>query len=129
LTAYVAFGTSIVAPCEGVVAARENSKPDMPVGQMDPDNPAGNFVALQCGEVVVVLAHLQQGSVPLQVGTVVRAGQQIGRIGNSGNTSEPHLHIHAVRGRFTSLDALLFEGSGVPLTFDGRFLLRGDSGH
>jgi murein DD-endopeptidase MepM/ murein hydrolase activator NlpD len=45
----------------------------------------------------------------------VKEGQRIGRVGNSGNTSEPHLHIHAER-----------DGAGVPLRFDGRFPVRND---
>ncbi|TMZ49982.1 M23 family metallopeptidase, partial [Klebsiella pneumoniae] len=46
-------------------------------------------------------------------GDVVREGQLLGTVGNSGNTSEPHLHIHAEK-----------DGEGVPIRFGGRFLVR-----
>jgi len=41
----------------------------------------------------VVLAHLKQGSVTVQVGDVVRRGEPLAAIGNSGHTSEPHLQM------------------------------------
>jgi hypothetical protein len=51
----------------------------------------------------------------------VRTGEKIGLVGNSGNSTEPHLHIHA---RSVDASASLNEGDGVPLLFDGRFLVR-----
>lgn len=53
----------------------------------------GNHVTIRgaSGEYAVV-AHLQQGSVTARIGTTVRAGEQIARCGNSGNSSEPHVH-------------------------------------
>ena len=57
----------------------------------------------------------------LAMGDSVAAGQALGRVGNSGNSSEPHLHIHAVRaGTGSALD-----GEAVALTFGGRFPVRG----
>lgn len=74
------------------------------------------------------VAHLQQGSLAASTGSAVTGGQPLGRIGNSGNTSEPHLHLHAVRGLFTDMDALLYGGEGRPLTLDGAWLVRGKFG-
>ena len=54
-----------------------------------------------------------QGSVAVDGGSVINQGVPIGEVGNSGNTSEPHLHIHAIQ-----------NGSGIPITFNGRFLVR-----
>lgn len=68
----------------------------------------------------VVLAHMTEGSVAVGEGQEVEEGQFLGRVGNSGNTSEPHLHIHAVR---TGSGSIL-EGEGVPVLFDGRFPVR-----
>ncbi len=47
----------------------------------------------------------------------------IGQVGNSGNTSEPHLHIHAERG---GEPGGILDGSSVPITINGRFLVRGN---
>lgn len=58
----------------------------------------------------VELAHLQKGSVRVETGDPVKMGQSIALVGNSGNTSEPHLHIHAVDPT---------SGKAIPLTIDG----------
>lgn len=62
---------------------------------------SGNCLYIQHGSEVVLYAHLDTGSIPksLQaVGAAVTAGQFIGRVGNTGNSTAPHLHIHAIRG-------------------------------
>ena len=92
-----------------------NTSPDLTPPHSDPAHPVGNHVALACDghDAIVYLAHMQEGSVLVQTGDEVQTGQPLGKVGNSGNTSEPHLHIHAE-----------LDGKGVPLTFDGRFLVR-----
>ncbi|WP_406190904.1 M23 family metallopeptidase [Streptomyces griseus] len=55
----------------------------------------GNHVVLDLGDsTYAVYAHLQRGSLRVRPGDRVRAGQRLGRVGNSGNTTEPHLHFH-----------------------------------
>jgi peptidase M23-like protein len=54
----------------------------------------GNFVMIEGAPGVAVYAHLRSGSVSCQVGRDVAAGAQIGVIGNSGNSTMPHLHFH-----------------------------------
>ncbi|GAA1865726.1 M23 family metallopeptidase [Actinomadura bangladeshensis] len=55
----------------------------------------GNSVTLDLGGgVYAVFAHLRRGSVRVAKGDRVRAGDVLGEVGNSGNTSEPHLHFH-----------------------------------
>jgi murein DD-endopeptidase MepM/ murein hydrolase activator NlpD len=95
---YFAFGHRVVAPAAGVVVeARDGVRDNQPQVEIEnPDAPAGNHVMLALGPGRhVLLAHLRQGSVRVQPGQRVRAGQVLGRVGNSGNTSEPHLHVHA----------------------------------
>lgn len=54
----------------------------------------GNHVILDLGDGVYALyAHLQRGSVAVHEGDRVRTGQPVGRCGNSGNSSEPHVHF------------------------------------
>jgi murein DD-endopeptidase MepM/ murein hydrolase activator NlpD len=72
--------------------------------------------------VNVLLAHLMEGSIKVGEEDEVVEGQIIGQVGNSGNTSQPHLHIHAERGR--DEDKQILEGNGVPITFGGRYLVR-----
>jgi peptidase M23-like protein len=112
---YAIWGAEVVSPCEAVVKEIVDGLPDQAPPRRDSGNPAGNHVVLECEGVTVLLAHLQQGSICVRRGDPVQPGQMLGRIGNSGNTTEPHLHVHAER-----------NGKGIPLRFDGRFLVRND---
>jgi hypothetical protein len=113
---YAVWGAEVVSPCDGVVAAAADGLPDRPPPERDPSHPPGNHVVIRAQNAEIVLAHLQEGSVRVTVGEQVRAGQPIGLVGNSGNTTEPHLHIHAESPA----------GTGAPITFGGRFLVRND---
>lgn len=128
---YRIFGKPVLAPCAGTVAAAVDGLPDMPVPEYDRAHLAGNHVMLACGDVHIVMAHFKKGSVRVKPGDVVQSGQPIGAVGNSGGSNEPHLHIHAQRPG--PPDAPM-GGDPLPMTFDGRFLVRGDridltSGH
>lgn len=120
---YTTFGTPLLAPCTGTVAVVVDGLPDMPVPEMDREHLPGNFVVIDCGGFAVALAHLRQGSVLVEEGAQVQVGDPLGEMGSSGNSSEPHLHIHAQRG---IPDAAPFGGEPLGLTIDGRFLVRND---
>lgn len=126
LNAYAIYGTPVLAPCEGEVLATRSDLPDQKPMEMDPDNLLGNYITLYCHDLTILLAHLRQDSLSVEAGDRVTAGQPIAEVGNTGNTSEPHLHIHAVEGRVTDHDELAFEGKGMPMTFGSRFLKRND---
>jgi hypothetical protein len=121
--AYLSFGRAVLAPCDGRVVRAVDGLPDMPVPERDRAHPAGNHVILESGDVHVVLAHFERGSLRVGVGDRVAVGQEIARVGNSGGSDEPHLHVHAQRpGR----PGEPFAGDPVPMRFGGRFLVRGD---
>lgn len=121
ITAFAIYQTPVYAPCAGSVAAVVYNLPDQLPGHFDRDNLAGNYVALECGGIVVYLAHLSTGSLTVGVGDVVDPETMLGLSGNSGNSSEPHLHIHAEEGAYRGV----FSGSpGVAITFGQRFLVR-----
>ncbi|MGN7762452.1 peptidoglycan DD-metalloendopeptidase family protein [Paenibacillus sp. 22594] len=96
---YYAFGKNVTAPADGIVVSFANDVPDnSPVGVMNEEAPAGNVVVIDHGGEYSFLAHLKQGSVTVKTGDQVRAGDVIGKLGNSGNSSEPHLHFHVSDG-------------------------------
>jgi murein DD-endopeptidase MepM/ murein hydrolase activator NlpD len=96
---------------------------DMPPPLADRTHMVGNHVILGCGAVWVVLGHLQRGSVAVHAGAVVEPGQPLGRVGNSGNTGEPHLHIHA---QLPGTATAPLSGEPVPVRLGGRYLVRND---
>lgn len=120
---YAIFGKRVHAPCAGEVIGVENSHRDMPVPEMDRINLLGNHVLLRCEEAVLLLAHLRQGSVRVELGQRVEPGVLLGEVGNSGNSAEPHLHLHAQRpgGR-----AAPIAGEPLALRVEGRYLRRND---
>lgn len=94
-SAYAIFGRRVLAPCDGVVVAAATDAPDMRVPRVDRARMLGNHVILRCGAFDVVMAHFRRGSVGVAPGQRVRTGTVLGRVGNSGNSDEPHLHLHA----------------------------------
>lgn len=121
LQRYAIFGQPIYSPCSGTVLIAVDGYIDRVPPERDPVNVAGNHILLNCSGVEILLAHLQQGSITVNPGDAVETGDKIGSVGNSGNTTQPHLHIHAERG---GTDGEILNGVGVPITFENRFLVR-----
>jgi hypothetical protein len=123
LTEYASFHDSVHSPCTGITEEVRANVPDNAPGDTDPQHRTGNYVLLRCGAHRVLLAHLERGSLAVSEGDTVHAGQLVGRVGNSGNTSEPHLHVSAMVARSGQSWP---DAEAVPVTFDGRFLTIND---
>jgi hypothetical protein len=96
LTDYGCFGVAVVAPTSGEVVQALDGEPDVEPGPpANPTAPYGNHVVIEPGAGGhLIIAHLKAGSVAVGSGDRVEEGQVIGACGNSGNTSEPHVHVH-----------------------------------
>lgn len=123
---YYAFGQPLVAPGDGTVVVAVDGLDDNPPGVMDREHPPGNHVILDHGNgEFSLLAHLQKGSLRVKKGDAVKAGAPLGLCGNSGNSSEPHLHYHLqTAGEFG-------QGDGLPAQFlhylaNGKLTERGE---
>ena len=121
--AYAIYGARVLAPCTGRVVSTVKALPDMQVPATDREHLAGNHVLLRCLDADVLLGHLQSGSVRVRAGAEVVVGDWLGLVGNSGNTGEPHLHLHAQG--IGPVNAPL-GGDPRPVKFNGRFAVRGD---
>ncbi len=120
LADYYCYGTDVLAPAAGSVVWSCDSLPDQLPGQMDPKNPVGNGVVIEHGNgEFSLLAHMQPKSLRVKTGDKVKGSAVIGRCGNSGNTSEPHIHYHLQDGP----DMKTAEGLPAPfskLIVDGK---------
>jgi hypothetical protein len=121
LESYAAYGQTLYAPADGRVTRARDEYDDMLIGQTDLKHLVGNHVIIDMADhQYLLMAHLMKGSIVVFEGDQVRRGQPVARCGNSGNTSEPHLHLQVQ-------SAPLFAESGlttVPIAFRDIELVR-----
>jgi murein DD-endopeptidase MepM/ murein hydrolase activator NlpD len=125
---YWAFGQPLFAPAAGTVVEVLDGIANNAPGVLNPKpHPAGNHVVIQTAErEFVYLAHMKQHSIRVKQSDRVGAGDLLGLAGNSGNSSEPHLHVHVQdKADFFAPDAV-----GLPLRFsdylaDGQPVAKG----
>lgn len=120
---YYCYGADVIAVADGTVAAAHDGVPDnVPdlvrrAVEMNLETAGGNYVALDIGYGRYALyGHLIPGSLKVKPGDRVRRGQLLGRLGNSGNSTEPHLHFQISDApSFLNADGLpyLYERVGV----------------
>lgn len=128
---YPAFGQPVLAMIDGVVVHASDGQRDhrarstwpgviylMIEGSIrelgGPGFIVGNHVTIRGADgVYALVAHLKQGSLLVAEGDVVAAGQPIAACGNSGNTSEPHVHAQLMD------RASLWTAQGIPFAFEG----------
>ncbi len=92
---YYAFGKEITAPCDGEVVLSVDGIKDNVPGELNPVYVPGNTVIIKTvNNEYLFFAHFRKSSVAVKEGQKVKQGQVLGLCGNSGNSSEPHLHFH-----------------------------------
>ncbi|MGA9451230.1 MAG: M23 family metallopeptidase [Verrucomicrobiia bacterium] len=111
---FYSWGESVFAPVSGKLEAAIDGLPDNPIGIFDKQNTCGNYVVIRtkAGKFAFI-AHLQNGSVNVKCGDDVKAGQPIGKCGNSGNSNAPHIHLH------TQDTPAFNKGTGQNMVFGG----------
>jgi murein DD-endopeptidase MepM/ murein hydrolase activator NlpD len=133
---YYAYGADVLAAADGHVISAANDQPEDPSAMQRPNETqeayfarlqkeqgerlakgltaiTGNYVMIDHGKNEYSLyAHLQPGSVRVHVGDEVKAGDVIGKLGSSGNSTEPHLHFHVC----DKPDPLMC--AGIPVNFN-----------
>lgn len=117
---YYCYGKSVISPGKGKIISLENKIEDNVPGTMNPNNPLGNYVIIDHsnGEYSFI-AHFKKNSIILNVGDSVIQGQELGLCGNSGNSSEPHIHYHLQN------TSTFGEGDGLPIKFR-NFIANGE---
>jgi murein DD-endopeptidase MepM/ murein hydrolase activator NlpD len=125
---HYAYGNEVLAVADATVSETKDGIPENIPGPASRAVPitletiAGNHIVLDLGGGLFALyAHLQPGSLKVKVGDKVRRGQVLGLVGNTGNSTEPHLHFHVS-------DANSPLGSeGVPYVLDSFEVVAGAS--
>ncbi|MGO4336108.1 M23 family metallopeptidase [Labrys sp. KB_33_2] len=124
LASYSFYGAEVHAAADGVVVnlydQADEQIPSQPARGIVPANIGGNMLVTDIGNgAFAFYAHLQRGSLRAKLGDRVKAGQVIGRVGNTGNSTAPHLHFQLMDGpsplNANSLPFVLtrFSGQGV----------------
>lgn len=107
---YYCWEKEVIAPAAGTIVDVVDDVPDNRIGDMPPVH--GNRVVIDHGNSEYsVLAHFKQGSILVKNGDAVRQGQVLGLCGNSGHSSEPHIHFHVQN------TPDMEQGEGLPVIF------------
>lgn len=96
---YGCYGKTVFAPISGEIRTAHDGEADIPPGATyRGSNVFGNYIVIQPQgkETRLVLAHLKKGSLSVEKGDLIIEGQPIAECGNSGSSTEPHLHIHLI---------------------------------
>lgn len=92
---YYAFGKELIAPCDGEVVLVVDGVKDNVPGQMNTFNVGGNTVIIKtANNEFLVLCHFKHLSIKVKEGQKIKQGTLLGLCGNTGNSSEAHLHFH-----------------------------------
>ena len=92
---YYAFGKEIFAPCDGEIVLVVDGIKDNKVGEMNTINAGGNMTILKTAQnEYLVFCHFKHQSLKVKEGQKIKEGELLGLCGNTGNSSEPHLHFH-----------------------------------
>ena len=109
---YYCFGDTLFAPGNGQIVEMENSVAENIPRETNTNQLFGNYVIIDHGNVEYsILAHFMKNSIIINVGDLVTKGQVIGLSGNSGNSTEPHLHYHLQN------KPSIGQGEGLPAQF------------
>ena len=117
LSSYAYYGTEVLSVAAGTVVRTHDGEPEQtppnpPSTFPTPDSAGGNWVMVDLGDgSFAFYAHLQPHSLAVRVGDRVRKGQRIGRLGNTGNSTAPHLHFQI------SSNASPLDSNGLPYRF------------
>jgi len=122
---FYGHGEDLLAVADGIVShiqdgVTANIPPEVQKpGTMTRENVGGNLVILDIGKgLYVVYAHVKPGSIRVKVGESVSRGQMLAGLGNTGNSTAPHLHFQLVDRN------MLIAAEGLPYVFESFEVLR-----
>ncbi|MFD2703476.1 M23 family metallopeptidase [Paenibacillus shunpengii] len=123
LQSYPIFDETVYSPVNGTVVHVTNGVEDQ-IKKTFSSNET-NMVVIEQGRYQVLLLHLKKDSIRVSEGETVLQGDMLAKVGNSGYSSEPHLHMHVIE-RVDGVETSYFNGRSVPFTVGGEILKRND---
>ena len=142
LSDFYGWGQTVYSPINGKVLVIENNIPERQIvnpftdlknmrkvtseyisSRKHPEKIAGNYVLLEIGKgKYALLAHLVRGSIIVEPGESVEAGQAIGKLGHSGNSTMPHLHMQFMNSDdFTIAEGIPFKIKAFEVMKNGEW--------
>jgi hypothetical protein len=95
LSDYYCYGEPVLAPVGGEVVTVDKERKDNVAGEFDAQSVMGNYVIIRVDDKeYLFVAHMKEGSIPVDEGDTVERGQKIGECGNSGRSLQPNVHVH-----------------------------------
>lgn len=113
---YYSYLEDIIAPCDGFVVDVVDLYDDTKILNNRPvvcdcESPYGNYIIIKHKyNEYSVICHVKRGSFLVKIGDMVKTGDVLGKVGNSGNTMGPHIHFQVQNG-------LTFDSTGIKITF------------
>jgi murein DD-endopeptidase MepM/ murein hydrolase activator NlpD len=113
---YYCYNLPVLSPAAGKVVVVYDKMQNVKPGELGAEPAHGNHIILEtASNEYLVLCHLKPKSILVKEGDIVNQGQELARVGNTGNTSEPHLHLHLQNNKDVSF------GEGLPLYFNNYY--------
>lgn len=129
-TSYYGYGNTIYSPCHGkVIGVMDHIPENIPtkpaITPVNSKTIGGNYVLIKNKKHYAFLAHMIPGSLKVKIGDSVKVGQKLGLLGNSGQSTTPHLHFHITNRPESIGDYKIpspINAQGIPWVFD-HFIL------
>ncbi len=121
LTDFGVYLADVYCPVSGTIIDLKDNEEDISPNTEDFKSSLGNYIFMEIEETgtYLILAHLEKDSINFNVGDYVSKGMKIARVGNSGTTSEPHLHIqHQKNSPLEMIFPICSEG--LPIEFENK---------
>jgi len=123
------YAESVIAVANGKVVGvldsiEENNYPSTIEKKLSKDEMTGNLVMLDIGNgIIASYAHLMPNSIRVKVGDFLQKGDFIGKVGNSGNSTAPHLHFHLSKPDYkliknSNITGMFWLSEGIGFVFD-----------
>lgn len=118
---YYSYLQDVICPCDGFVVDIQSKYPNTLIyknrpARCDIADPRGNYIMIkhEHGEYSTI-CHLEQNTIRVEIGQIVRAGEILGKVGNSGNTEGPHIHFQVQKGPDFN------QSAGIKITFKDAY--------